>query len=363
MSDNATQKIEHRDIDEFLGNGFFMGVGPEQVMMAWGKPKKLKKPELNQQCYFVSDFYLEDKSPWVTFAHSVVTYRKDLCQMLSDFAGQPLLDLSWKRPKLENFEAQFRRVQQEINSGKISKAVPVVFSRAQGSMTKSMRAHAIRNLLNNAVKPIPYGYLTPTEGILGASPEILFSYDSKNNELTTMALAGTRNSELEKQNSLLNDEKEIFEHELVVKGLKEKLKDLGERQCSPTYVWDLGSLSHLRTDIQVELREKPQAQNLFSSLIQKLHPTAALGVAPVQADWRFLKSCDGNELRGRFGAPFGVFHPEGKSQVLVAIRNLQWNEDGLSVGTGCGVVGQSELQNEWRELQLKQQYIFDLLNI
>jgi menaquinone-specific isochorismate synthase len=178
-----------------------------------------------------------------------------------------------------------------------------------------------------------------------------------------MALAGTRQSEREKNNSMENDPKEIYEHQLVVKGLKQKLHTLGELNISPTYVWDIGPISHLRTDITVEFADKPNPQNVFNEISTLLHPTAALGVAPNTADWHFLKKCDGEMNRRRFGAPFGVLSPQGRSIALVAIRCLQWNEDQISIGAGCGIVAQSELQNEWQELELKKNTIKNMLGI
>jgi len=228
-------------------------------------------------------------------------------------------------------------------------------------MTMSMLANLLLNLLKNAIKPQPYGYWDTTKGIMGATPEILFSYSGKTNELETMALAGTRETIKEAANSLEKDPKEMFEHDLVIQGLKEKLAGLGELQVSPTYVWDLGMISHLRTDFTVELKGKPKADKVFTEICALLHPTAALGVAPCKADWRFLKKCDGDERRGHFGAPFGVLNPSGKSVVFVAIRNVQWHEDQISLGTGCGVVAQSELPNEWQELEVKRRAVHALL--
>jgi menaquinone-specific isochorismate synthase len=363
LSLDASRQLELTEIESLLGNGWFMGIGPEKVMVAWGAPKKNKKPIHDRPQFYIPDFYLADKSPWVSFENVLVTDRTSMIQKLRHLANHPRLELRWQPPNIEDFRRAFDLVKNEIKSQKLRKAVPVVFSRAQSSVTKAMRAHFIANLLTNATKPTPYGYMAPTEGLIGASPEILFSYDAGQGVLETMALAGTRQNEREEQESLEHDPKEMFEHELVIQGLKEKLNGFGDLHVSPTYVWNIGTLSHLRTDISVDLKNQPNPMTIFTEMCALLHPTAALGVSPMSADWHFLKQCDDQIDRRRFGAPFGVLNPDGRSTALVAIRGLQWEEDRITMGTGCGVVAASELQNEWQELELKRSSICKLLGL
>lgn len=363
MPIDASRKIQPEEVETFLGNGWFMGLGPERCLVAWGKPKKAKAPTTGQLQFYVPDFYLSEKSPWVTFENVVVTDRASLIEVLDVLARQPQLDLVLQDPAFVDFESKFQKIQEAIARGQIRKAVPVVLAKADCSMTKSMRARFIRNLLQSALRPTPYGYLTPTRGVLGASPEKLFSYDARTGELRTMALASTRATELEKTKSLAEDPKEMFEHELVVQGLKTKLSSIGDWHVSPTYVWDIGRLSHLRTDFSIELAPDTKPLDLFVQMSELLHPTAALGISPVTADWRFLKTFDGADDRGFFGAPFGVMSPDGCSQVLVAIRNLQWDENGIRIGTGCGIVEQSRVQEEWQELEIKRQSIYEFLGL
>ncbi len=358
-----TRELAQSELSAFLKSGALMGLGLENCLVAWGDPQRSAKPSGSAAEFYIPDFYLEDDTPWVSFDEAVITKRSLLWDQLSALANQPHLDLRWQLPELQEFKEKFALVQGAIAKNEIRKAVPVVFSRAQGTLTASMRAKMLANLLKGAKKPIPYGFWTATEGILGATPEILFSYDAREGLLETMALAGTRASALESRLSLVNDPKEMFEHDLVIKGLKEKLGGFGDLQISPTYVWDLGLISHLRTDMQLEFAKPPSAENLFYEMCMLLHPTAALGVSPNRADWRFLKACDGARRRYRFGAPFGFLNPSGRSVVLVAIRNVQWLEDELFLGTGCGVVEQSRLENEWQELEVKRDSVRSMLGI
>lgn len=364
MPANASRNLTELEIDLFLGNGIFMSLGTDRCLVAWGQPKKAKTPIGDRVQFYIPDFYLEEITPWITFENVVVSEKDALIQDLEKFTKQPHLGLEFNQPSSLEFKRQFELVQKAIASKEINKAVPVIFECATSSITKSMRASYIRHLLQNVQVATPYGYLTPTSGMLGASPEVLFSYDATTGELKTMALAGTRSSELEKVQSLEKDEKEIYEHALVVKGLREKLEQLGDWQVSPTYVWNLGALCHLRTDIQIEFENKPDPLKLFQEMGMRLHPTAALGVSPIHVDFRFLKKCDSTVSRGAFGAPFGVFSPHGKSIVLVAIRNMAWLESGeVRIGSGCGITEKSEFHNEWQELELKRKSVKAMLGI
>jgi menaquinone-specific isochorismate synthase len=81
-----------------------------------------------------------------------------------------------------------------------------------------------------------------------------------------------------------------------------------------------------------------------------------------------MKRWDHSPLRGRFGAPFGGFYRETASaelsqHCLVAIRNIQWQKTDVQLGSGCGIVPDSRLENEWDELKLKRESVKRMLGI
>ena len=59
------------------------------------------------------------------------------------------------------------------------------------------------------------------------------------------------------------------------------------------------------------------------------------------------------------GAPFGLFR-DGDFEALVAIRMVAWKGDDFALPSGCGVIQESRLVNEWRELALKRDSVRDL---
>jgi isochorismate synthase EntC len=48
---------------------------------------------------------------------------------------------------------------------------------------------------------------------------------------------------------------------------------------------------------------------------------------------------------------------------VVAIRNVQWTGKCLQVSSGCGIVKESRVLNEWRELELKRNSIYRRLGV
>ena len=64
----------------------------------------------------------------------------------------------------------------------------------------------------------------------------------------------------------------------------------------------------------------------------------------------------------RFGAPFGVV-VDGEFSSVVAIRNISWSGNDVFLPSGCGVIEESTLANEWEELALKRNSVKDILGI
>lgn len=269
----------------------------------------------------------------------------------------PLVKAPWQEPHKEDFAEALRCIQSRIFAGEIQKAVPAVFARSEQTVTPWERAQMLLQLLKAPKTLYVYGIWQNGEGLLGATPEVLFEYTE--GLLKTMALAGTcPKSEAQERESLLKDRKEMQEHELVVEDLINLLQKWGEVSSVGPYVVELPTLYHLRTDLEVPCKSVPS----FLSLIEKMHPTPALGVSPRVAGYQWMKSLPGQEGRRGFGAPFAFLSGE-EALCLVAIRNIQWNKTQTIIGSGCGVVQDSELEREWRELYQKRLSVKKILGL
>jgi menaquinone-specific isochorismate synthase len=201
-----------------------------------------------------------------------------------------------------------------------------------------------------------YGVWSGDQGMIGASPEILFRRLG-NGRVETAAVAGTYPAE--RGTRLAADPKEAAEHRSVVDDIAAVLAPLGAVDIGPRELLCLPFLTHLKTYLFLT----PSRAVAFADLVHALHPTAALGIAPRDADPDLLRRLDAGAGRGRLGAPFGVEWPDGRAACLVAIRNVQWRGRDVILGAGGGVIAPSRLDAEWEELALKREAVKRMLGL
>src|SRR5258708_32682060 len=116
-------------------------------------------------------------------------------------------------------------------------------------------------------------------------------------------------------------------------------------------VFRLPPLAHLATPIRCEETRDSERMS-FAEMVRRLHPTAALGVSPrTPAGERWLREADRGVKRRTFGAPFGIEREDRSALALVAIRNVQWDGERVRVGSGAGMLIESQLEREFEELR------------
>lgn len=289
------------------------------------------EPQAGSLCFYAPHFYRHDSiQPWLC--------GEPISWPDSGFETPPK-PLVVSEPDGPSFAAIHAEILSGIAENRFQKVVPFVGQELAfpHSLSWTMWPQAFAD-------PGPqfaYGFQVGREGMCGITPEILFRV--KNGVLTTAALAGTGQVN---GPSLLEDAKEALEHNLVIEHIHSSLGGLGEIQIGQTVELVYGKIKHLFTPIAVALKEEPQ----FLDLVNRLHPTAALGGLPRMAAMDFLRLRGGE--RGRFGAPFG-YAAKDEMLCVVAIRALQWQADHAWLMAGCGVVEGSRAEREWEELALK----------
>jgi menaquinone-specific isochorismate synthase len=242
-------------------------------------------------------------------------------------------------PDRSSFSAIHAEILSGIGESRFQKVVPFVGQEID--FTAPLFWTMWPNAFSHPGSQFAFGFQMGMEGMCGITPELLFRV--KNGRLTTAALAGTGEAD---GPPLLADKKEMLEHNLVVDSIRSALADLGAMSIGSTIERPYGKLKHLYTPITVELQEPPQ----FLDLVNRLHPTAALGGLPRMAAMDFLRLRGGE--RKRFGAPFG-YSVDNEMVCVVAIRALQWAQTRACLMAGCGVVQGSLAESEWAELTLK----------
>ncbi len=335
----------------WLKEGFILQSSKQEYQL--GQGPFLYSSQASPQSLYHPDFFLTDPKPWLKPSLFWRAGKKELADFL--FKGRRAETQSPRRlfqpsskPSFVLYQQIFCQAQQAIQRGLFQKAVPALAESFASKPSPFQLIQAIFRKTHNRQHGFLYGAWNQKRGILGWTPEILFSV--KGPQLFTMALAGTGPYP---GPSLLQDAKELKEHNFVVQSLQESLKNLVKWEQKTAYEALFPPLQHLKT----ELKGRFTRSIGFEKLCQTLHPTAALGGYPPKQALDWLKSQPSQRDRIFFGAPFGFFDSDKKFFCLIALRALEWDEKKRWIFSGGGLVKESSLQKEWRELYLKREQV------
>lgn len=382
----SPRSFTETEVAGFLESGWMLALDPSRILVGWGKWSESSERQADCCALYAPDFYLQDMRPWKwtthwdlldrdRFASLVLTAERskvnsDVAQSYQDSNFLKNEKLQWVEPDSKKFETVWQEIRLGFAVRALLKAVPVVFSTTHSGVHLDRRIGILKSLIGQPKHLYLYGMWSENAGMIGATPELLFSLISaehgKVGELTTVALAGTKGkltesflgASLDVGAALLVDPKERYEHGLVVNDINEQLMSIGDVTLGPTELLELPTLYHLKTDLRATFTGNIE----FADCVRLLHPTPALGVAPRVSGFEEMRRWDNPQFRERFGAPFGVCAP-GIQQCVVAIRNVQWDRYQTRLGSGCGIVGESVFDREWQELSLKRESVKRMLNI
>ncbi|MEO8381716.1 MAG: chorismate-binding protein [Acidobacteriota bacterium] len=341
----------------------FIQTSPGRVLVGWGPFEQLPFRRPERPAFYVSDFFLDDPHPWrhpqeweeLTFEELATRFESEAA---TDSLGGSL-GVEWEPLPVEQFTPLFESAWAGMARGDFHKIVPVLFENGRvprrGNWWHSLVGHLA------ALPPglWAYGYSYAQHGMIGATPEMLFQAEAHG--YRTMALAGTR--PVLRAEELLSDPKERREHRIVVDDIVRRLSPFGNLEVGPLGLLRLPTIAHLMTPIFFQESGGSEAMS-FTEMVRRLHPTAALGVSPrAPAGDRWLREADRGVKRRAFGAPFGIEREDRSALALVAIRNVQWNGDRVRIGSGVGMLPESQLEREFEELRQKRDQVKALFGI
>jgi menaquinone-specific isochorismate synthase len=306
--------------------------------------------------FYVNDFDLSDPKPWKR-PTQLLAVAADTLSVSAGWNGAQLPIITWAKPATEWFKMAFRRIRREVLAKRLEKMVPVLTER--GAIVKGDPIRLLDRVMTAPSNTWGYGWVQGQHGFVGATPELLFRAHGR--EVETMALAGTAKPGA--QEAFLQDVKEIDEHEIVVRYLIDRFQSLGSVTRHPRGLCQAASLLHFQTDLRVTLHQESDPD----TLVRELHPTPAVGCLPREEAWlqRLREYRAQLQVPGFFGAPFGFVEP-GAAHVchmVVAIRGIGWNGQEAQLPSGCGIVGGSAFDHEWRELRLKRESVVAMLGL
>lgn len=238
-----------------------------------------------------------------------------------------------------------------IRAGDLDK---VVLARSQTVPMTSELDAAIRALWS--IQPDAYVFAFARGGscFLGASPERLI--DLRAGCLTTCALAGSAprsesSSEDERLGQcLLSSVKDQHEHRLVVDDLQSVLRPVCHAVDIPSEpkLRKLKHVQHLMTPIRGALSDDAP----LLAVLQRLHPTAAVGGLPRDRAMDYIRDCEGLG-RGWYAGPVGWMDDRGDGEFAVALRSALLRDGQAALFAGCGIVCDSQAEAEFCESEMK----------
>ena len=253
-------------------------------------------------------------------------------------------DISFQKniPNKIEYDKIFNSYIDTIKSKNISKAI---LSRVKVYKSKSEI---------NLTSKLPYSTnfnfkLNKDNHFFGSTPELLI--ECKNKNYNTLALAGTlikNNSEI--NDSLLNDIKELQEHNYVVENIVDTLTPFSSNityEKKPE-ILELKDICHLSTPISGSLKKNIH----ILDLLFKLYPTPAVLGLPKKDALSLITKYEVIN-RGWYGGCIGWFDLEGGGRFDVSIRSALQNKDAVYFYAGGGILKESIADKEWLETESK----------
>jgi len=287
---------------------------------------------------------------------SWLTWIGDLAQPIlpTEKTSTSTANLIWQDEPISqsDWESQVSKLVREIQSGNVDK---VVLARDQSA--KADIEIDVRNVLRNLARDYPSTWNFAIDGLVGATPELLLRLSK--GMVTSRVLAGTISKtgdderDLALAGSLARSSKDLEEHNYAVRSVAEALEPF----CSSTnvpespFVLHLTNVMHLATDVTGALVETTKRVDSFS-LLEKLHPSAAVCGTPTQKAFELIAANEGIN-RGRYAGPVGWIDAAGDGELGIALRCGQISGTDVRIFAGCGIVNGSIPAKELAESEAK----------
>ena len=261
----------------------------------------------------------------------------------------------------EDYYQMVEKTREYIREGDIFQAVisnPMKAS-AEGSLFETYRILRTSN-------PSPYMFYFNSDDIeiAGASPETLLRLED--GKLYTYPLAGTRKrgatAEEDKalEESLLSDEKELSEHNMLVDlGRNDigKVAKVGSVKVSNFHeIVRYSHVMHIASTVTGELREDLDGLDAIESIL----PAGTLSGAPKIRAAEIINELE-RSPRGVYGGAIGYIDLSGNLDTCISIRLAYMKNGTVTVHTGSGIVADSDPAFEAEECLNKGQAVLSAL--
>lgn len=303
----------------------------------------------------------KNKRYYITY-HCLLDKNSNLENMINDYDSiinynnniKNKINLKYEKdyPSKLEYQKAFNILNDKINSGFIDK---VVLSRMKIYST-SNKNRLIRDQSNCTNFHFD---LTKNERFMGSTPEKIIEVINK--KLYTNAIAGTlrKNQDNMDLDDFLINQKELSEHQYVIKDLINKLKKFSDNitYSNKPSILELKHLYHLNTPIKGMMNNKYH----ILEILYHLYPTPAVLGTPHNKALDLILNNEPFD-RGWYGGCIGWFDLKGNGKFDVTIRSGLQRNNKLYLYAGSGLVNGSSKEYEWDETHEKFKHLISLIN-
>lgn len=218
------------------------------------------------------------------------------------------------------------------------------------------------------VNPSPYLFFLEFDdfSLVGSSPEVLVRTTDRNARLLPIAgtrpRGGTHKEDLELEEDLINDPKEVAEHIMLV--------DLGRNDLSR--VCKSGSVKlernmaierfshvmHIVSDVVGQLSDDKSSVDA----LKQCFPAGTVSGAPKIRAMQIIDELEPTK-RGPYAGAVGYFDFSGNMDTCIAIRTMVVTDESVFIQAGAGIVADSNPENEFEETRNKAGALIEALNV
>jgi len=256
----------------------------------------------------------------------------------------------------ENYISAVKKVQKYIKAGDVMQVVP---SQRLSCAFKSNPVELYRQL--RILNPSPYMYFLNLNdfAIVGSSPEILTRVDN-NNIATIRPIAGTRprgkteQEDLDLEEDLLSDEKEIAEHLMLIDLGRNDLGRIAKigsvTLTDKMFIERYSHVMHIVSNVECELKENMSSIDVLKATF----PAGTLSGAPKVRAMEIIDEVE-DLKRNIYSGAIGNLSWHGGMDLAIAIRTAVIKDQRLYIQAGAGIVYDSLPEMEWQETMDKAQ--------
>ncbi|HHT96847.1 MAG TPA: anthranilate synthase component I [Clostridiales bacterium] len=244
---------------------------------------------------------------------------------------------------------------------------------SQVVISRRFEADYYNSLLNSyrvlrTTNPSPYMYYLKTGDIeiAGASPETLVKL--VDGRLQTFPIAGTRHrGQTEKEDlilekELLQDKKELSEHNMLVDLAKEDLSKVSLHDSIEVEnylkIHRFSKVMHIVSEVVATIRKDKDACDTISAML----PAGTLSGSPKTRAFQIIEELEPIS-RGIYGGAIGYIDFSGNLDVCITIRTAVKKDNKLYIQSGCGIVEDSIPTNEYEETENKAAAIIEAVKL